>query len=90
MQKKSVTYKLVKNGRAVYIGVTDDPYRRNLQHSQSGKNYDHLVVTSNLCLGMRSNGGRLGTSSLVEDERVRLQLTVRDWSRFDGIKEVES
>ena len=45
-KKKSVTYKLVKNNKAVYIGTTNNPQLRNQQHSQSGKIYDFMVVTS--------------------------------------------
>jgi hypothetical protein len=44
--KKNVTYKLVKNKKAVYIGTTNNPNRRNNEHSRSGKNYDYLEVTS--------------------------------------------
>ena len=42
----SFTYKLVKRGKAKYIGTTNNPYRRNKEHSKSGKDYDHMVVTS--------------------------------------------
>lgn len=44
--KKKVTYKLTKNGKAVYLGSTNNPSRRNFEHSKSGKNYDYLEVTS--------------------------------------------
>ena len=44
--KRKMTYKLVKNGKAVYIGTTNNPKRRNDEHSKSGKNYDFLEVTS--------------------------------------------
>jgi len=40
------TYKLTKNGKAVYIGTTKNPFRRNNEHSQSGKDYDEMQVTS--------------------------------------------
>ncbi len=43
---KSVTYKLVRNNRAVYIGTTNNPYVRKQQHAQSGKKFDAMVVTS--------------------------------------------
>jgi len=43
--KKKVTYKLVKNGRANYIGTTNSPYRRNAEHSKN-KDYDYMEVTS--------------------------------------------
>ncbi len=45
-EKKKVTYKLVKDGKAVYIGTTSNPARRNAEHSESGKRYDYLQVTS--------------------------------------------
>lgn len=45
-EKKKVTYKLVKDGKAVYIGTTNDPYRRNDEHSDSGKKYDYMEITS--------------------------------------------
>lgn len=45
-KKKKVTYKLVKSGKAVYIGTTNNPSRRNFEHSKSGKKYDYLQVTS--------------------------------------------
>jgi len=45
-EKKKQTYKLVKDGKAVYIGSTSDPYRRNSEHSRSNKNYDYMEVTS--------------------------------------------
>lgn len=45
-EKKKVTYKLVKDGSAVSIGTTNNPARRNAEHSASGKNYDYLQVTS--------------------------------------------
>lgn len=48
MKKKSVTYKLVQNNRAVYIGVTNDPNTRIIQHLQSGKLFDQMVITSPL------------------------------------------
>ena len=44
--KKKVTYKLVRDGKATYIGTTNNPYRRNEEHSTSGKRYDYLQVTS--------------------------------------------
>jgi predicted GIY-YIG superfamily endonuclease len=44
--KKKVTYKLVKDGKAKYIGTTNNPSRRNKEHSKSGKRYDYLEVTS--------------------------------------------
>ena len=44
--KKKVTYKLVKNGKAKYIGTTNNPARRNVEHSASGKKFDYLQVTS--------------------------------------------
>jgi len=44
--KKKVTYKLVKDGKAVSIGMTNNPSRRNKEHSSSGKKYDYLEVTS--------------------------------------------
>ena len=44
--KKKVTYKLVRNKRAVYIGTTNNPYRRNKEHSESGKKYDYMKITS--------------------------------------------
>ena len=43
--RKKFTYKLVKNGRAKYIGSTNNPYRRNEEHSQK-KDYDYMEVTS--------------------------------------------
>ncbi|MBT3406427.1 hypothetical protein HN419_04630 [Candidatus Woesearchaeota archaeon] len=45
-RKKKVTYKLVKDGKATYIGTTNNPKRRNVEHSKSGKKYDYLQVTS--------------------------------------------
>jgi predicted GIY-YIG superfamily endonuclease len=45
-KKKKVTYKLVKDGKATYIGTTNNPKRRNVEHSASGKKYDYLKVTS--------------------------------------------
>ncbi len=46
-KKKAYTYKTVdKSGRTNYIGVTNNPSRRNSEHSGSGKKYSHLVVTS--------------------------------------------
>jgi predicted GIY-YIG superfamily endonuclease len=44
--KKKVTYKLVSGGRAVYVGTTNNPARRNWEHSKSGKRYDYLETTS--------------------------------------------
>ena len=44
--KKKVTYKLVKDGKATYIGSTNNPNRRNVEHSESGKKYDYMQVTS--------------------------------------------
>jgi len=45
-KNKSVTYKLVRNNKAVYIGTTNNPVLRNQQHAQSGKKYDQMVITS--------------------------------------------
>src|SRR3989344_1940136 len=44
--KKRQTYKLVKEGRAVYIGSTSNPYKRNAEHSRSNKDYDYMEITS--------------------------------------------
>ena len=45
-KKKAVTYKLVdKEGRAKYIGITNNPLRRKSEHLKSGKR-GRLVVTS--------------------------------------------
>ena len=46
MKKKKVTYKLVDKGKTKYIGTTNNPKRRNAEHSKSGKKYDYLQVTS--------------------------------------------
>lgn len=44
---KKVTYKLVKDGKATYIGSTNNPSRRNAEHSSdSRKDYDYMQVTS--------------------------------------------
>jgi predicted GIY-YIG superfamily endonuclease len=40
------TYKLVRRKKAVYVGTTNNPKRRNIEHSSSGKRYDYLEVTS--------------------------------------------
>ena len=40
------TYKLVKDGKAKYIGITNNPERRNKEHSNSDKNYDYMELTS--------------------------------------------
>lgn len=45
-KKKSFTYKLVTNNKAVYIGTTNNPYLRKQQHSTAGKKFDAMVVTS--------------------------------------------
>jgi hypothetical protein len=41
-----VTYKLVKNDKAVYIGSTNNPKLRNEEHSASRRDYDYMKVTS--------------------------------------------
>lgn len=46
MKKKAVTYKLVQNNRAVYIGITNNPQARVQQHLQAGKNFEKMVITS--------------------------------------------
>jgi predicted GIY-YIG superfamily endonuclease len=43
---KSVTYKLVRNNKAVYIGTTNNPHLRGQQHAQAGKKFDRMVITS--------------------------------------------
>ena len=35
-----------KNYKTVYIGTTNNPKRRNAEHSKSGKNYTYMKVTS--------------------------------------------
>jgi predicted GIY-YIG superfamily endonuclease len=45
-RKKKVTYKLVKKGKANYIGTTNNPKRRAAEHKKSGKKFDCLKVTS--------------------------------------------
>jgi predicted GIY-YIG superfamily endonuclease len=45
-KKQRVTYKLVSNNRATYIGTTNNPSRRLVEHMQSGKNFDKMVITS--------------------------------------------
>lgn len=44
--KKAVTYKLITNGKANYIGTTNDPNRRLVEHIQGGKVFDQMVITS--------------------------------------------
>jgi predicted GIY-YIG superfamily endonuclease len=56
------TYKLVKRGKAVYIGTTNNPRRRNAEHSRSGKDYDHMKVTSPRL--SKSEAGRRETRNL--------------------------
>jgi len=60
--KKKVTYKLVKVGKANYIGTTNNPSRRNKEHSSSGKKYDYLEVTSSRV--SKSEAGRRETRNL--------------------------
>jgi len=44
---KAVTYKLVnREGKASYIGVTNNPAKRRSDHYKSGKRFSRLVVTS--------------------------------------------
>ena len=47
-KKRAVNYSLIKNGKSVDIGVTSDPYHRNLQHRASGKKYDYMKITSGI------------------------------------------
>lgn len=45
-KKKAVTYKIVDgNGRAKYIGTTNYPAKRKIQHKEAGK-IGRFVVTS--------------------------------------------
>ena len=46
-KKDSVVYNLMKDGKKVYTGVTNDPKRRASEHKCSGKDFDKMVVDSN-------------------------------------------
>jgi predicted GIY-YIG superfamily endonuclease len=47
-KKKAVNYSLIRKGRSVDIGVTNNPKRRNFEHRKSGKKYDYMKITSKI------------------------------------------
>ncbi len=48
MTKKqdTVTYELKQGDEVVYIGITNDPKRREQQHEKEGKKFSSMKVTS--------------------------------------------
>ena len=45
-QRNTVTYDLKQGRRVVYRGTTNNPERREKEHRDEGKQFDHLKVTS--------------------------------------------
>lgn len=47
MAKKQdrVTYELKDGNKAVYVGTTNDPERREQEHKDEGKKFGHMNVT---------------------------------------------
>ena len=48
MPKKqdTVTYELKQGNKVVYVGTTNDPERREQEHSEDGKKFGHMNITS--------------------------------------------
>ena len=45
-RRDTVTYLLKDVNKIVYIGTTNDPKRRELEHLTEGKNFTQIIVTS--------------------------------------------
>lgn len=45
-KRDTVTYNLIKDGKKVYTGVTNDLQRRKNEHKASGKDFDAIRPTS--------------------------------------------
>ena len=46
MPKNSRTYALWNKGKKVYIGQAEDPLKRAEQHTDDGKKFDRVEITS--------------------------------------------
>ena len=48
MSKKhdTITYELKAGKKVVYVGTTNDPERREVEHRESGKRFSHMNITS--------------------------------------------
>ncbi len=53
--RDTVTYELKKGNKVVYVGTTNDPERREVEHKQQGKQFTKLNVTSRK---MTDNGAK--------------------------------
>ena len=42
----AVTYNLLWRGKIVYIGVTNNPRERLIEHKEEGKVFDKMIITS--------------------------------------------
>lgn len=45
-KRNTVTYALKKGGKTVYIGTTNDPDRREIEHKADGKKFTKMTLTS--------------------------------------------
>ena len=45
-KRETVTYELKTGNKIEYIGTTNDPDRRELEHKDEGKKFSHLKITS--------------------------------------------
>jgi len=43
-KRDTVVYELYDNRKKVYIGITDDPIRREQEHKDEGKNFKSMKV----------------------------------------------
>ena len=44
--RDTVVYQLKQGNQVVYIGITNDPARREKQHRKSGKEFDQMELVS--------------------------------------------
>lgn len=45
-KRDTVVYQLKQGGKIVYIGITNDPKRREREHRNKGKRFSHMHVVS--------------------------------------------
>ncbi|MGI9345020.1 MAG: GIY-YIG nuclease family protein [Gammaproteobacteria bacterium] len=46
-KRDTVTYELKKGNEVLYVGITNDPARREQEHKNEGKKFTRMNVTSN-------------------------------------------
>ncbi len=80
-KRDTVTYELKQGNKILYIGITNDPDRREQEHKDEGKQFSHLNVTSNR---MTVEGAKQKESDRLETYRRNQGRKPRYNKDFDG------